>query len=255
MATNEVDINIRVNDKASAKIKNVNKELTNTGKAGNTASAGIGKMLGPIAAAIVSFQTLKRAITGIGDAIKLFANFDDTMRKVQAVTKASDSQMKTMADTAKKLGETTRYSASQAAEALSFLGMAGFSAEEATAALSDVMNLAAAGGLDLGQAADIATNILSGFGLEVEQLSRVNDVLAEAFTGSNTTLAELGEGFKYVGPIAKGVGANFEDLIASMGKLGDSGVKASLAGTTLRGVIDALFNPTREEALLERIVR
>lgn len=250
MATNEVDINIRVNDKASAKIKGVNKELTNTGKAGNTASVGIGKMLGPIAAAIVSFQTLKGAITGIGDAIKLFANFDDTMRKVQAVTKATDSQMKTMTDTAKRLGETTRYSASQAAEALTFLGMAGFTAEEATAALSDVLNLAAAGGLDLGQAADIATNILSGFGLEVEQLSRVNDVLAEAFTGSNTTLTELGEGFKYVGPIAKGVGANFEDLIASMGKLGDSGVKASLAGTTLRGVIDALFNPTREEALL-----
>lgn len=250
MGTNEVDINIRVNDKASAKIKGVNKELTNTGKAGNTASAGIGKMLGPIAAAIVSFQTLKRAITGIGDAIKLFANFDDTMRKVQAVTKASDSQMKTMTDTAKRLGETTRYSASQAAEALTFLGMAGFTAEEATAALSDVLNLAAAGGLDLGQAADIATNILSGFGLEVEQLSRVNDVLAEAFTGSNTTLTELGEGFKYVGPIAKGVGANFEDLIASMGKLGDAGIKGSLAGTTLRGVIDALFNPTREEALL-----
>ena len=250
MATQDINIRINLRDNASAKVDKFNTNLGGIGNSGSIAAAGITKMLGPLAAAIAAFQTMKRVITGVSDSIKLFADFDDTMRKVKAVTKATDAEFQAMVATAKQLGSTTRYTATQSAEALAFLGMAGFEATQAMEALPNVLNLAAAGGLDLGVAADIATNILSGFGLEVSQLARVNDVLAEAFTGSNTTLTELGEGFKYVGPIAKGVGADFEDLIASMGKLGDAGIKGSLAGTTLRGVIDALFNPTREEAVL-----
>lgn len=226
MATKDLSINIRVNDQASGSIRNVGSSLTGIGTAGSSAAAGLTKMLGPIGLAIASFATLKKGISEVASAVSLFSGFDDTMRKVGAVTKATTTELKAMTETAKLMGATTRYTATQAAEALSFLGMAGFSAADAMEALPDVLNLAAAGGLELGTAADIATNILSGFGLEISQLARVNDVLTETFTNSNTTLGELGEGFKYVGPIAKGVGADFEDLLAAMGKLGDAGIKA-----------------------------
>lgn len=250
MASKNLNIRINLTDLASGKLTGLDMKLKNVGVAGSAAGAGLASMLGPLTVAIASFTTLQKALSGIGSAINLFAKFDDTMRKVGAVTKANDAELKAMTETAKTLGATTRYTATEAAEALSFLGMAGFQASEAIEALPNVLNLAAAGGLDLGQAADIATNILSGFGLEVDQLARVNDVLAETFTSSNTSLTELGEGFKYVGPIAKGVGADFEDLLAAMGKLGDAGIKASMSGTTLRGIIEALFNPTREEQAL-----
>lgn len=250
MATNEIDIKINLKDQVSGKLKRVSLGLGSLAGVGSKLSTSITSMLGPIAIATTSFLAMKKAISSVASTVKLFAGFDDTMRKVKAVTKATDEEFKAMVNTAKQLGSTTRFTATQSAEALSFLGMAGFNASQAIEVLPDVLNLAAAGSLDLGVAADIATNILSGFGLEINQLSRVNDVLAETFTNSNTTLTELGEGFKYVGPIAKGVGADFEDLLAAMGKLGDAGIKGSLAGTTLRGVLEALLNPTAQEAQL-----
>jgi len=182
--------------------------------------------------------------------IKVFADFDDTMRAVGAVSGATAEEFQQLTDIAKKMGATTKFSASEAAEGLRFLSMAGFDAQEATEALPGTLNLAAAGALELGQAADITTNILTGFGLEIDQLGSVNDVLVKTFTTSNTNLIELGEGFKLVGPIAAGVGADFEDLVGTLGKLADAGLKGTLGGTALRGAINALLNPTKEEEKL-----
>lgn len=246
MATERLDIIVQFRTAAAAGLKAAQTSIKGIGTAAAASTTLLRGFVGQMAALAVAVGAgafLKSAIT-------TFAEFDDVMRQAGAVTGATAEEMQVMRDVAKEMGQTTRFTASQAADGLRLMGMAGFEAAEATQALPDVLNLAAAGGLELGQAADIATNVLAGFGLEVENLGQVNDVLAKTFTSSNTTLVELGESFKLVGPIAKGVGADFEELLAAIGKLGDAGLKGTLSGTALRGAINALLNPTNEEAKL-----
>ncbi len=244
MADERLTIQILAKDAASRSLGAVKRGITGLGKAATSTTGAFRGMHNQLAAVAALFTTG----TFINSALSTFAQFDDTMRQVGAVTGATTDQMILMTDVAKEMGRTTRFSASEAADGLRLMGMAGFEAAEATEALPGVLNLAAAGTVDLATAADIATNVLTGFGLEVERLGRVNDVLVSTFTSSNTTIQELGVAFSYVGPIAKGVGADFEDLFAALGKLGDAGIKASMAGTTLRGVFDALLNPTTQES-------
>jgi TP901 family phage tail tape measure protein len=241
-----IDIIVKLRDAASKSVQGINKSMLGLGK---TVKA-TGKAFTGFRTQLLGIGALFAGGAFLGNVLQTFAKFDDTMRQVGAVTGATREQLKAMTDVAKEMGATTRFSASEAADGLRLLGMAGFEAEDAMKALPGVLNLAAAGSLDLGSAADIATNVLAGFGLEVEQLGQVNDVLVKTFTSSNTTLVELGEAFKLVGPIAKGVGADFEDLVGSIGQLGNAGLKGTLAGTALRGAINALFNPTNQEAKL-----
>jgi TP901 family phage tail tape measure protein len=248
MSTERLNIIVKLRNSARAGIAQVTKGLKGVGAASVVASTGVaalGTALLAIPGVVLAFAAA---------AIPAFSRFDDVMRQAGAVTNATAEELKNMTDVAKQMGATTRYTASEAADGLRLLGMAGFEAGEAVAALPGVLNLAAAGSLELSTAADIATNILSGFGLEVNRLGDVNDVLVKTFTSSNTTLVELGESFKLVGPIAKGVGADFEDLLASIGKLGDAGLKGTMSGTALRGAINALMNPTRQEAQLMKVL-
>lgn len=177
-----------------------------------------------------------------------FAQFDDTMRAAGAVSGATAEELDRLTGVAQKMGETTRFSASESADALRLMGMAGFDAGQQIDSLPSVLQLAAAGATDLGRAADISTNIMTAYGKTAADLAGVNDVLVKAFTSSNSTLEELGTAFSYVGPIAKGLGTDFEDLVAAMANLHNAGIKGSMAGTSLRGVLDALFNPTKQEA-------
>lgn len=197
--------------------------------------------------------TLTATIFALSKAVRLvtatFVEFDDTMRIVGAVSNATASQLDDLTSTARKMGATTRFTATQAAEGLRFLAQAGFEVEESMGALPGVLQLASAGALDLGQAADIATNILTGFGRAVDELGDVNDVLVTTFTSTNTNLVELGEAFKLVAPVASAVGSEFNDLSAALGLLANAGLKGTLAGTSLRGSIDALLNPTKQEAV------
>jgi TP901 family phage tail tape measure protein len=251
MASTRLNIIVSLQDAASANVRKVKGEIKGIGSSAQKAASGGLRALGR---QLLFLGTTYLGIRAVADSIRTFAEFDDVMRQVGAVTGATAGQLQKMTDTALELGKTTRFTSSQAAEGFRLLGMAGFEAEEAISALPGVLNLAAAGSIDLGTAADIATNVLSGFGLEVEHLGQVNDVLVKTFTSSNTTLSELGEGFKLVGPIAKGLGANFEDLFASLGRLGDAGLKGTLAGTALRGALNALFNPTNQEReLMEQL--
>jgi len=246
MAAEKVDIVVTLKDAAKAGARSVKSGITGIGTAATKTKGILKSMQSQLLAATSLFAG--GAI--IGNAIKIFTEFDDVMRQVGAVTGATAKQMEALTAIAEDMGRTTRFSASEAADGLRLLGMAGFEAEEAIQALPGVLNLAAAGSLQLSDAADITTNILAGFGLEIEKLGQVNDVLVKTFTSSNTTLIEIGESFKLVGPIAKGVGANFEDLLASIGKLGDAGLKGTLAGTALKGALDALFTPTADESKL-----
>ena len=146
------------------------------------------------------------------------------------------------------MGATTVFTANQSAEALSFMAMAGLGAGDSIKALPDLLNLAAAGNLELGDAADIVTNIMSGFGIAAEGVTEATDVLVTGFTSANTNLQQLGEAFTYAGPVAKAAGLGFEETAAALSIMGNAGFQGTLAGTALRGAITRLLNPTAEAA-------
>ncbi|HUW00730.1 MAG TPA: phage tail tape measure protein [Acidimicrobiales bacterium] len=200
-------------------------------------------------------KSLTLPIVAIGGiALKAGADFQTAMLQVQAVSGATGVEFESLNDLAKELGRTTQFSASQAADAMGFLAMAGFEANEILGALPGTLNLAAAGNLELAQAADIVTNILTGYGKEVGELGAANDALVQTFTSSNTSLAQLGEAFKFVAPVAASAGLDFNEVTAALGLLGNAGIQASMAGTTLRGGIAKLAKPTNEaQGALERL--
>lgn len=184
----------------------------------------------------------------LGTPIKIAAQFEQSMSKVGAVSNATDQQIAQLTATARNLGATTAWSASQAAEGMQFLAMAGFNTQQTIAAMPGMLNLASAGATDLGSAADIASNILTGFNLKAEEMGRLGDVMVNTFTSSNTNIAMLGETMKYVAPIAASTGVSLEQAAAMAGKLGDAGIQGSNAGTALRAVISRLSAPTGEAA-------
>ncbi|MGL6197018.1 MAG: phage tail tape measure protein, partial [Thermoguttaceae bacterium] len=129
----------------------------------------------------------------LGASMAVYANFESQMAKVAAITKATSGEVKNLREQAKLLGKTTFFSASQVADAQKFLGMAGFNAKDIEAGLPSVLNLALAGNIDIGQAADIASNISTPFGIAAKDIQRVTDLLATAATSSNTDVAQMGE--------------------------------------------------------------
>ncbi len=193
--------------------------------------------------------TLTVPIVGLGVAsLKAFGDFEQGMNRVKAVTQESGAAFDAMNATALELGRTTQFSASQAADAMGFLAMAGFKANEIISAMPSTLQLAAAGAMDLGRAADITSNILTGYGLSVAELAHANDVLVTGMTNANVDLTMLGESFKMVGPIAKAAGVQFEETAAMISILGNAGIQGSMAGTSLRKAITSLIAPTKEQA-------
>jgi TP901 family phage tail tape measure protein len=165
--------------------------------------------------------------------------FDAAMSRVVAVGRMdkASAAVQALREQAKKLGQETSYSATEAAEGMSFLAMAGFKANDILAAMPSTLALAKAGGADLATTADIASNILSGFGLEASQMNKVADTLAATFTRSNVDLAMLGETMKYVAPVARQAGMSLEEAAAMAGLLGNVGIQASMAGTATRAML------------------
>lgn len=177
------------------------------------------------------------------------AQFEQSMALVRAVTaNITGEEFEALSAQARELGATTAFSASQAAEGMAFLAKAGFSANEQLAAMPSMLALARAGSTDLGQAADIASNILSGFGLEAAEMTRVADVMVATFTTANTDIPMLGETMKYIAPVARAAGMSFEEAAAMAGLLGNAGIQASQAGTTLRSMLTRLAAPGGEAA-------
>jgi len=177
--------------------------------------------------------------------IRVAVDFEQSIAKLGAITQSTQSQLEQLSVTAQHLGRTTQFSASEAAQAMTFLGMAGFKTNQILQVTPGLLDLAQASGSDLGQTADIASNILSGFGLKANQMSRVGDVLSKTFTSSNVTLEMLGETMKYVAPAAASAGASIEEVAAMAGLLGNVGIQASQAGTALRMAFIRLAKPPR----------
>ena len=186
---------------------------------------------------------------GLAKSITIGAAFESDMAKVAAVSRASDEQLKQLTSTARKLGAETQWSASEAAQGMQYLAMAGFKTNEIIETMPGMLNLASAGAIDLASASDIASNILTGFGLNASDMNRVGDVLTNTFTQSNTTLQGLGATMKYAAPVAKAMGVSIEQAAAMAGKLGDAGIQGEMAGTTLRSVLLRLSAPSEKAAV------
>lgn len=190
--------------------------------------------------AIGSILDFTKSIASVGSA------FQDQMARVKAVSGATKKEFEEMRKEAEKLGATTRYSATQAAEALENLVRNGLSAKDATKSLAKVLELAGSQAIDLAQAADIATAVMNGFGKSVEDLGRVNDILASTTANSATNVTDLAEALKNVAPIANLLGASMEEVCAAIGTLADVGIKGSQAGNALRGILNRLIKPTKQ---------
>ena len=181
---------------------------------------------------------------GLVSSVKTGMDFQAAMSRVGAVSGATGGDFAKLEAQAEELGRTTVWSASQAAEGMQYLAMAGFKTNDILATMPGMLSLASAGQVELADAADISSNILSGFGLEAADIGRVSDVLTTTFTGSNTSLAGLGHTMKYAAPVAKSMGASLEVTAAMAAKLGDAGIQGEMAGTALRNVMLKLATPT-----------
>ena len=167
-------------------------------------------------------------------AAKTFADFDDQMRTAKAVSGAAGAEFAAMTETAEKLGRETSFTARQVAEGMTSLGRMGFKADEINAAIPAVLDLARATGTELGEAAEIAANNMRVFGISVNEMAGVSDILTATANGSAQTLSDLAEGLKMAGPQAAAAGDDIRNVSASLGVLANMGIKGSLAGTALR---------------------
>ena len=183
---------------------------------------------------------------GIALASKEGIAFEDTMMQVKAITGANDQEFKTLTATARDWGSKTRYSATEVAEAMTYMGMAGWNTSQIVDGMSATLNLATVGSLDLGRASDIVTDGLTALGLGAKDANDFADMLSATITNSNTSVEMFGETMKYVGPVAGTLGIEMEDLSMSIGLMANSGVKASQAGTALRGGLTNLVKPTKQ---------
>lgn len=187
----------------------------------------------------------------LGNSIGILADFSAAMKEVAALTGATGKQFKELETQARALGASTKFSATAAAEAQGFLARAGYDVNEVLTATPQVLTLAAAGGLELASAADIASNVLAGFNLEVAETGRVVDLLAKTANSSNSTVSQLGEALKYAAPSAVAFGVSVEETLSAIGKLQDAGIQGGLAGRGLVSFSSALV--AKKDELTELI--
>ena len=187
-------------------------------------------------------------VAGFAAAVKTTGDFDAAMSQVQAVSGATASDMTLLRDKAKEMGETTKFSASESAEALNYMAMAGWKTEDMLGGLEGIMNLAAASGEDLASTSDIVTDALTAFGYQAEDAGHFADILASAASNANTNVSMMGESFKYVAPVAGAMGYSAEDVAVALGLMANAGIKADMAGTSLRNMIQRMAKPTKESA-------
>lgn len=193
-------------------------------------------------------QKLSLVSAGIGAAagaaVKVTSDFDSSMSQVAAISGASADEMENLRAKAREMGAQTKFSASEAGDAMSYMAMAGWKADDMIDGIGGTMNLAAASGEDLATTSDILTDGLTAFGMSADEAGRMADVMAAASSNANTNVSMLGESFKYVAPVAGSMGYNVEDVSLALGLMANSGVKASAAGTALRTLMTNLAKPT-----------
>lgn len=196
-------------------------------------------------------QAVQSAFSGVAAAmamaapLKIGMEFDEAMSRVRAISGATGEDFAKLRAQARELGASTVWSAKEAAEGMTFLSMAGFKTNQTLAAMPGMLSLASAGAMDLASTADIASNVLSGFGMDASKMTYVADVMAKTFTNSNTSIRSIGESMKYCAPAAKAANQSFQDVAAMIGKLGDAGIQGSMAGTGLNAIMMRMASPPK----------
>lgn len=186
------------------------------------------------------------ALLGAGGyAIKVGSDFESAMSKVEAISGATEAQVNQLTEMAKKMGATTKFSATESAEAFQYMAMAGWKMADMLDGIEGIMNLAAASGEDLATTSDIVTDALTAFGMAASDSAHFSDVLAAASSNANTDVAMLGESFKYVAPVAGAMNYSVEDVSKALGLMANASVKGSMAGTSLKTALSNLAAPTK----------
>lgn len=223
-------------DKAADDLDNT---LDDLGESADNSSNGFTVMKGALANLVA--EGIQRAVDAIKDFVKETINvgreFDSSMSNVQAISGATDEELQMLRDTAKEFGSTTQFSASQAADALGFMALAGWDANQSADALGGVLNLAAASGMDLAQASDMVTDYMSAFGMEASESAKFADMLAYAQANANTTAQGLGDAFKNTAANMNAAGQDIETVTSLLAMMANQGLKGSEAGTALTAIM------------------
>ena len=216
-----------ISEKASGAVSGVVQSVTGMG-AQMIAGAGIGY--------------------GIYDTVKTYKDFQQQMSTVAAISGASGSELDALTAKAKEMGASTSFSATEAAKAFEYMGMAGWKSSEMMSGIAGIMNLAAASGEELASVSDIVTDALTAFGLKASDSAHFADVLAQAATNSNTNVGMMGYTFKYAAPIAGALGYSIEDVGIAIGLMANAGIKGEQAGTSLRKIFSSISSPADQAA-------
>lgn len=206
------------------------------GKFGNDVKAGIAMGFGVSTVGMVT-SACNLVKQGIVDTIQTTAQFEQSMANVKAITGATGKEFDTLTAFARELGATTMMSAQESADAMAFLGMAGWRTSEMMAGLPAILDLTVASGRDFATVADIVSDNLTAFGMTASQATEYSDALAYAMSNANVNMDTLGESLKYIAPVATSAGVSMQEAVAMTMMLGDAGIKGSQAGTTLRTVM------------------
>ncbi len=253
MADGKITIDTSI-DNAGA-LKDLKKLTSNVSQQGNAAAGAASSAFSKIgSAAKHSAEIAVTALAGVGTAItvagglavKVGSDFEAAMSKVAAVSGATGTDLSKQTEKAKEMGAKTKFSASEAAEAMNYMAMAGWKTEEMLNGVEGIMNLAAASGEDLASTSDIVTDALSSFGLQASDSGHFADILAAASSNANTNVAMMGETFKFAASVAGAMGYTAEDTALAIGLMANRGIKASQAGTALRSIMTRLAKPTKE---------
>lgn len=189
------------------------------------------------------------ALVGLGTAaVKVGAGFEASMSNVAAISGATGDELDALTAKAQEMGAKTKFSASESADAFSYMAMAGWKTEDMLNGIEGIMNLAAASGEDLATTSDIVTDALTAFGLSAQDSGHFADILAAASSNANTNVGLMGETFKYVAPVAGALGFSAEDTAQAIGLMANAGIKGSQAGTALRSLFTRLAKPTKQSA-------
>ena len=218
-------------------------------KKGSGFGTALGKAAKVAGAAVVGAST---AVVGFGaESVKAGMNFDSSMSQVAATMGKTVDEITDLRDFAQQMGSTTAFSATQAADALNYMALAGYDADTSMSMLPNVLNLAAAGGIELAEASDMVTDASSALGLSIEETTVMVDQMAKASSASNTSVAQLGQAILTVGATAANMSGGTQELATILGVLADNGIKGAEGGTHLRNILLSLQDAADEKGMIK----
>lgn len=210
----------------------------------DAATAPISKITGALSNPLTQAGAMLGVTVGLNDTVNTYKSFESMVSQVQAISGATGSDLEALTAKAKEMGATTKFTATESAEAMNYMAMAGWKTSDMISGISGIMNLAAASGESLGSTSDIVTDALTAFGLKASDSTHFADVLAQASANANTNVGMLGESFKYVAPVAGAMNYSIEDTSLALGLMANASVKGSMAGTALKTALANMASPT-----------